>query len=291
MTADTPLANTGEVGVGFSDTTLLVVSLVGFSVLASTMYLLIMSRLRTAKEAELSEVNEMDYDEQLDKADVATLNRAQRRARAKMIMKRQRRITPIEEQALPDNDNDNQDPNNSTSTQRHLSRKERQRAAKETERMERRILQDDRRKQQMDAQETAKREKRERQRQLAQQADLQRQQRQQQEQERKQAAYQRWKSFLSFEDDSLTVSEFVEYAKRKRTVELDLLADRFQTSTSAVAARIRQLVSEKRLTGIIVANRAFVYLTTGDLEKMAALVKSEGQTNTAQLAEYANTIG
>ena len=90
MTSDGPFGKAPEINVSVSDSILLVVSSVGFVILATTIYSIIITRLKTAQE--IDEDEETDYDEKLTNADVSTLNRAQRRARARHIMKQQRRI-------------------------------------------------------------------------------------------------------------------------------------------------------------------------------------------------------
>ena len=82
-----------KVGVGFSDRTLLFVSVMGFGFITVVVYIMIVSRTKSADELDEYEGN-VDYEEALLRADVANLNRAQRRARAKALMKRQRRAAP-----------------------------------------------------------------------------------------------------------------------------------------------------------------------------------------------------
>ena len=85
MVSDGPFGIVPDIGVGFSDTALLVVSVLGFVMLTVTVYSIIMLRLQSRDEFEQNEQNEMDYDTKLEHADIASLNRAQRRARAKAI--------------------------------------------------------------------------------------------------------------------------------------------------------------------------------------------------------------
>lgn len=93
---DLPVVAAESVSVGFSDRMLLVASAVGFVALAVTVYSILWTRLPTADGAnDDGATTAADYEERLVRANVATLNRAQRRARAKAIMKEQRRAVVI----------------------------------------------------------------------------------------------------------------------------------------------------------------------------------------------------
>ena len=82
-----------------------------------------------------------NYDEFLDQSDVGTLNRAERRARAKLRMKKARRANvPVARNGDDADGNDGQlhaDVQNDAAEDAGLSRKERQKAAKALEREER----------------------------------------------------------------------------------------------------------------------------------------------------------
>ena len=98
MTVDTDFAvpdppPQGETSVALSDKTLLAVSLAGFVVLATTVYVLVIRPSLAAEETDERD-GIYNYDDELDHADVRTLNRAQRRARARNRMKRNRRVDP-----------------------------------------------------------------------------------------------------------------------------------------------------------------------------------------------------
>jgi hypothetical protein len=160
------------------------ISLVGFCFMAVTVYSVVVLRLKTRAEIE-SDLNSDNYDDALAKADISALNRAQRRARAKSIMKQHRLAAqhqPVRHigdgGAVHDDDNGNVEneqqlvlangdidavhmlPADSTfGENRNLSRKERQRVAKLTEKKERHVFDDTHRKQQQEAEIQAKKEK------------------------------------------------------------------------------------------------------------------------------------
>ena len=169
-------SNDSDIGIGFSDRILLGVSIVGFTALVYFVHSLL-SGLRS---------NNMDDDyldggteeERLIRcADINTLNRTQRRARAKAIMKEQRRVQNPTLDVVADDINNNMEHENGAvgnnienvdlPTHRVppppiLSRKERQQHAKITEKEERRLLQDEREGQQKMVQLEAQRQKKER---------------------------------------------------------------------------------------------------------------------------------
>lgn len=170
MGSEGPFGAGAEIGVGFSDAAILVVSLLGFCFLASTIYSLILLKVQSRKEFDQAEERELDYDELLDRADVATLSRAQRRARAKNIMKRQRRVVaqPLDTGGNEQEDAHEQHLEEDDEPPAHTSltatRKERQKVAKMAELKERKLFDERRRQLQLDAQETATKEKKERER-------------------------------------------------------------------------------------------------------------------------------
>lgn len=141
-------------GVAVSNTTILLISTLGFGALGFVLYFLILRRLSDQDAANEQQENERGrdmYGEMLDQTDAATLNRAQRRARAKFRMKKSRRAAvPGQQQAEGEVDGadagaaaqrivegeGNND--NDMAADANLTRKERQMAAKAKERKERR---------------------------------------------------------------------------------------------------------------------------------------------------------
>ena len=138
-------------GVAFSNQTLLLVSTIGFASLGLVLFL-ILRRLSTNvddKNDHGHQENRDAYDEMLDHSNVATLNRAQRRARAKFRMKKARRVVAPGQQA-----GDGVDGNEAVAAQdginnndvavagganNNLTRRERQQAAKAKEREDRKV--------------------------------------------------------------------------------------------------------------------------------------------------------
>ena len=206
-----------EIGVGASDTVLLAVSGVGFCLMALTMFFYIIPKLKNANEL-LDDEDELDengkpisYDEKLARiTDVSNLNRAQRRARARHIMKQQRKedgnVVAQHQREDENNDeppvqdippmNENNNSNHQNHNLRHLSRKERTERAKQKEREERRALESVRQREQQKVEEELHRQKMEKDRQKAIEAEQQRRHRIKQRETDELIAYKNWRTFL-----------------------------------------------------------------------------------------------
>ncbi|CAJ1969470.1 unnamed protein product [Cylindrotheca closterium] len=290
MTAanEEPLGPAPQFDVGFSDSIILIVSIIGSVILAVTVHSIVLTKLKSAEEIE---DEELTYEDQLVNADVSTLNRAQRRARARAIMKQQRRIAPT---GTPTDDENNriEDENPiEPSTAPQLSRKDRQKAAKAAEKEERKILEDDRRQQQEESQKIAQREKQKRQKKMMQQAEAERKARQEQRIADEMTSYKEWKTFLGTLDgkESLTVKEWIQELRSDRYVDIDSLAKRFQVDEETVIQRIQELINESRIAGIHHGNR-FIFLSMDEMAQFAEIVKSREKTSVQDLREIVNTI-
>jgi len=260
---------------------------------------------------------EKKYEEQLTEADVATLSRAQRRARTRQIMKQQRRATrgggggvaeqhPGEDMAQPlalaaerehlhVNDDDDDDDQHLL-----LSRKERQKLAKATEREERKLLQDERQRQQALAMEQARQRKMERLQNQAMQEELAKRQQLQKQQEAARARQKAWEIFLSKhhrsignERQQVTVDEWVQEYQKRQIVSLSDTAHEFGVSTDAVRDRIQTLVEERRVAGVFMKAKkeeedddVFVMYSNEQLEALASLVKSKGLVSKNDVADW-----
>eukprot|EP00571_Detonula_confervacea_P009270 CAMPEP_0172321424 /NCGR_PEP_ID=MMETSP1058-20130122/43353_1 /TAXON_ID=83371 /ORGANISM="Detonula confervacea, Strain CCMP 353" /LENGTH=326 /DNA_ID=CAMNT_0013036931 /DNA_START=15 /DNA_END=995 /DNA_ORIENTATION=+ len=142
-------------GVAISNKTIIILSTLGFGALGLALFL-ILRRLSTIDGHDEQQEHERGrdvYGEQLDQSDVATLNRAQRRARAKFRMKKARRAAVPGQQEVNGEDDEGgaaqalggdevmgEDFGGINDLgEANLTRKERQKAAKAREREERKI--------------------------------------------------------------------------------------------------------------------------------------------------------
>lgn len=273
--SDGPLGKAPNFSVGASDNVLLVVSGAGFVFLAITVYSIVLTKLKSREEIE-EEEKDLNYDERLAAADVSTLNRAQRRARARHIMKQQRRIAPATN-AGGENGEDNEEihPHLPANETHHLSRRERQKAAKAAEREARRLFEDERRQQQQEAQKLAQREKKERERRTRQREEVERKARLEKREAEEIEAYEKWKTFLSSPDGStvLTVKEWMEELSINRTCRLAMLSKRFRVPQQDVELRIEALLASSRITGIC-EEGTFTYISLNEMSLLSSWIQT-----------------
>lgn len=308
---------TAAVSVGFSDQILLAASLAGFCVLAVTVYSILIARLKGGADDELmfgGGDGHLTEDERLARANVATLTRAQRRARAKIIMKEQRRAEVLPAAAqhhAHDGDNGEDDNNNgpenrvvlaaAAQQQQHqdeddddegrpvllLSRKERQKAAKAAEKEERRLFQDERQQQQKEAQSAAQQHKKER---LAAEANRIEQEKRQQQAEKEAKEHEEraaWSVFLTAASSSMSdtttnttreaqsVQDFLKDCKSDRFICIDKIATSFGVPPKVVVDRIEELLQDGRVAGFFQDISRFVFVSDDELSKIAAIVSHQ----------------
>jgi hypothetical protein len=193
-------------------------------------------------------------------------------------MKRQRRIA-----------SNTQEENEEEEEALHLSRKERQKAAKVAEREERKLFEQERRQQQYEAQEAAKLEKKKRERLEAQRLEKERQMRLEAKNSQREAEYRKWNTFLASEERTMTVHEFVEYAKQQKIVSIDNLAEDYQRPSHQVQKRIQKLVDSCRLTGIIDGDK-FIYMTNEELTLLANYILEREEVSLQELAKSTGSL-
>ena len=285
---DGPLGKAPNIGVGVSDAFILTISLIGFVFLGWTIYSIILAKTKTARELE-AEDQDFSYEDRLAQADVSTLNRSQRRARARIMMKKNRRantnqnnlVHPIEvvgdgneQQQQQQQQQQNllleqqqqhdegippfQDESHHSTAHNMLSRKERQKAAKQVELQERKMFEEDRRKEQQEALNAAKSKKREKEKMVAIQIEQDRKERLEQRQADEIAKYHAWRILFvennttnQNDEESITVLEWIQEMKQNRIVTLKDMATRFRVSQDRVHGRIMELIHSSRISGII----------------------------------------
>lgn len=318
---DGPLGKAPDISIGASDAVLLAVSTVGFLMLAVSVYKIVLAKLKTAEELELeAQEKEISYGERLAQADVSTLNRAQRRARAKHIMKQQRRLGGGSDTGENNNMNINNDmaivpheqeqghdenipafraDNHLHANSQHLlSRKERQKAAKQVELQERRLLEEDRRNEQKKAQEAAVARRKAKELQQKIQAGKDKKERMERQQANEMARYKTWQTFIETHgDDSITVKEWIKELKHNRIVYLKDLAVRFSVEETSICERIQELLDTNRLSGILEkpvdddgdeSNKSvrFIYLSPENMAELATFVKGQDHFTARDFAKH-----
>ena len=298
----------GEASVALSDKTLLTVSLAGFIVLVTTVYILIIRPSLSAEAVEGREGGGINYDNELDTADVRTLNRAQRRARARNRMKKNRRIDPrapgqlhhhhegldvedddgggaavAAQHQLMDVDEAPPAAPDENDSQQHLSRKERARMAKATEREERKLFEKERQAQRRKAEAAAAVERREREKEREAMAQEEKRRRETEAHDRKLAEHREWMLMFADSQNDSTVKDFICKAKLKKIWSVDDISQDYGVTPEEVEARVRQLVADDRIFGIV-SNGHFVHLDPDDMEAIAAFIKRNGRTSLPELS-------
>jgi len=258
--ADIP--SDADVGVGFSDKTLLIASITGFCLVVGT---LIFLRSRTTDEAAEDDDEDGTYEKRLAQADVSTLTRSQRRARAHIIMKEKRKV---------DKESDDGP---------QLSRKDRQRAAKAAELAERKFNEAERKRREAISKEEAMRERekrnseREAREELAREEELALQKQQQ-------MAYD---TFLSSNAGKvLLVNDWISSMKRQSTpVDMSLLASEYDKTENDVIVRIETLQTEGRIVGLFDKNNKFLYLPDEQVDAVIGKMKEAGTVSLLDLGQ------
>ena len=280
---------------GFSNQTLVIISITGFTIILST---LAFFYIKSPSDASGSGSNEDDanaptYEEQLETADVSTLNRAQRRARAKILMKKSRRL-PVVVQQGPRNaegqelerDDENRLmialENEALVAERQepqLSRKERQKLARVKEREERQVYQEERRMKELEKQRVLEIDKA---RHLLELEDMKKKERE--------LKIQNWK-FL-FGQDGIKVHDFLKELKRSKIIKLDETAERFSVKKELLVDRLVQLEDEGRINcGIVNDERGeYIYIGSEDMTKIAEWMMKTGSSSLKEIANEMSKI-
>lgn len=317
---------TTTIGVGFSDQTILIVSITGFAIVAATVYTFLYRRSSHHDDGREGGIvaggiggggggggHSDTYEEQLLRnVDPSQLTRAQRRARAHLVMKQTRRYRPTTNTdrgaaAVRDDDDDTidreidvildgrvirqqqqqqQEQSQSAIPQSSItSREERKRLAKATEKHERRLFEEERQRVQREAQEQAMRERQIRLAKQARKAQTEQEQKKFQREQEELKKQMEWETFLSNDEKSLSVAEWRTELQSYRFADLNRLALEFGTSVDNVRKRIDTLVAECRVAGIF-EDDYFIYFTDAELHALAQQIKCMGMATTSQIAEY-----
>lgn len=266
------------------------------------MFSVIMIRLKTREEIEKE--SDQNYEARLVRSDVDGLSRAERRARARAIMKQQRRVQPErrndqhaqggEEDARqvvavpavePEDVDDDLAPAGG-----QMSRKERLKRAKATEKEERKLMQEQRQKHQQTVELTAQQERRDRESRLMVELESERQQQRRVREEAEQKLLSEQKTFLSTHSSSLTVEEWISELQVMRSMSIDDMARRFQVPSELVVGRIKELIKQQRVTGIITDSGLFVYISEDDLEQIVERLALRNSTELADVSAICNSV-
>ncbi len=71
---------------------------------------------------------------------------------------------------------------------------------------------------------------------------------------------------------------------------MDELASHFKLKTPEVVERIKTLVADETLTGVIDDRGKFIYITMEELLGVAKFINQRGRVSVQELAEYSNKL-
>jgi hypothetical protein len=276
---------------GFSSATLLLLSLSGLTVVF--VGLLIISLKAPNKSADDEEdESAFNYDQALQDADVSTLTRSQRRARAKLLMKKNRRITKPETQ--PDLDENGQPVLNNEehvdetvdADEKKLTRKQRQLAAKKLERAERKMNEDQIRIHNKILDEERK---------IREAALLNKSiQAANEKKEKRENDFVAWKYMFPESDfeTKVTVKEFVEELEIDPVISLEETADEFSTTVPNLIRRLKELEDDGRIRhGILNAeDDEYIFINEECMKRLVKHIKEKGKVHLDDFAKEITRI-
>ena len=298
---------------GFSNITILIVALTGLTSVFIVLLILCLKSPQTVEEGE-----EMNYEQALQEANVSTLTRSQRRARAKLLMKKNRRLVNHTMNTGAGGDGDQpphlqnrdadadvgMDPDGdreenirdgphaalafNPAPKLLLTRKQRQKAAKELERSERKANEEQIRIQKLYQEE-------ERQIRAAIQMDK-KIQAEIDKKEQLEDQFRNWKYMFpeSDLDTRVTVKEFVEELQENPVISLEETAEEFSVSINDLIRRLKELEADGRIChGIINSdNDEYIFINEQRMEQVATYVHEIGCASLDDIAsEIANIVG
>lgn len=90
---------------------------------------------------------------------------------------------------------------------------------------------------------------------------------------------------ITKEDGEELLSKMVEYIKTKKMVPLEDIAAQFGIRTSDVIEKVKQLESDKRITGIMDDRGKYIYISDEEMKSVAAFIQQRGRIGISELAK------
>lgn len=87
------------------------------------------------------------------------------------------------------------------------------------------------------------------------------------------------------ENEKDILNRFIDYIKTTKMVDLEELASKFSMKTTDCIDRIRKLMEDDTLTGIIDDRGKFIYITTEEMEAVAQYINQKGRVSKAELSK------
>lgn len=115
-----------------------------------------------------------------------------------------------------------------------------------------------------------------------------------------QEAYEAMKSQFAVEEEGFDeaasldnpnlLNDFIAQIKREKSVGMEDLASTFHLKTAEVVERIKRMVEDGTLTGVIDDRGKFIYIAPDELEAVAKWLNQRGRVSLPQLADYSNKL-
>ncbi|KRZ84063.1 PI-PLC X domain-containing protein 3 [Trichinella sp. T8] len=176
-----------------------------------------------------------------------------------------------------------------------LRAKEERKQAREAEEEERAL------KRQIEEERAEKRRKREEEEEEKErQKELEEKRRLEEEKRKEQEEYEKLKQGFTVEEQGCDVDinedtanllkEFVEYIQKAKVVSMEELAGQFQMRSIDVIDRLKNLLADGMLTGVIDDRGKFIFVTEDEMKAIVTFVKQRGRVSVDDLVDYSNKL-
>lgn len=94
----------------------------------------------------------------------------------------------------------------------------------------------------------------------------------------------------NLENEKDILNEFIKYIQATKIVSLEELASKFSMKTSDCIDRIRTLLDEETLSGVIDDRGKFIYVSPEELQKIADYINSKGRVSKSDLCKNSGNL-
>jgi hypothetical protein len=292
----------GDLTGGLSNYTLLIICGTGMTVVVSSLVLLCHRSSRADPSVRHRRDDEETYEEMLERSDVSMLTRAQRRARAKLLMKKNRKLRPeihenVREPLHPTNDqNHNQGVNGQVNNTNELnlrtiaSRKQRKEMAKELERQQRQIKDKTRISEQMH---NIQKQKVQREKKLSIKSDIEKEeQNTEMIRQRLHRKYMFYSSERERRESLMTIHDFVNHVYKNPVQSITANASRLEVSVSELVDRLLQLEKEGRIPLLLLHfdNDCFSVVNLEHMKQIRSMIQDSKHISMEDIAKNMSNI-
>jgi len=95
---------------------------------------------------------------------------------------------------------------------------------------------------------------------------------------------------LTEQEGESLLQEFINYIQTMKVVMMEDLAGHFKLRTQDCVSRVRTLVEEERLSGVLDDRGKFIHITPAEYDAVAKFIKQRGRVSISELAESSNKL-